>query len=181
MTYPTSSAQHDEIDIDGIDSWPHAHQMSYGKDLGGRIKAAREAKGLTQFELAVAAGSQSATISRYETGGMIPSAEKLALLVAALDAPAGWLLTGGGDADGDSPPYPAWGEFLRDVDRNALHMTDDERACLAAVRVPPGKVPTSLWYVGLLISIRQLNADTASQPQPSTPTVDPSATTRPKA
>lgn len=52
--------------------------------LGQRVKAARTAAGLTQHELAVAVGSQSFEVSRWENGRHRPTDEKLEALADAL-------------------------------------------------------------------------------------------------
>ncbi len=55
-------------------------------ELGERVRALRLAKGLTQRELAAAAGTSTAAIARLEGGGMDPRVELLARLSEALDA-----------------------------------------------------------------------------------------------
>lgn len=50
-----------------------------------RFKAARERKGLTQEQTALAVGVQKAAISKIETGYGLPSADVLARLCILLD------------------------------------------------------------------------------------------------
>lgn len=77
--------------------------------LGERVRLAREARGLTQAELARAAGlgavSGVASVSRYERGAertrgsgaaIAPTAAVLARLAAALGVSVEWLLLGTG-------------------------------------------------------------------------------------
>jgi DNA-binding XRE family transcriptional regulator len=49
-------------------SSPEAHLVSVMMSIGQAIRAAREAKGLTQPELGVLVGAARETISRWETG-----------------------------------------------------------------------------------------------------------------
>lgn len=68
--------------------------------LGDRLKSAREGsrvggKRLTQLDLARAVGVDRNTVSRWETGGMVPRDPKvLASLAAALNVTVDWLISG---------------------------------------------------------------------------------------
>ena len=59
---------------------------------GGRLAAARAARGWTQTELAYHAGINAAEVSRYETGSRQPLASVLARLARALEVPSDYLL-----------------------------------------------------------------------------------------
>lgn len=55
------------------------------KKLGKTIKLARVEKDMTQADLGEASGLLQKTISRYETGEVIPSIEALEKIAKALD------------------------------------------------------------------------------------------------
>lgn len=55
------------------------------------LKAIRRWRGLTQVELATAAGLTQSFLSEIESGAKSGSAETLTRLAAALNVPAGWL------------------------------------------------------------------------------------------
>jgi transcriptional regulator with XRE-family HTH domain len=55
-------------------------------DIGSLLRDARLAAGLTQAELARAGGTSQATLSAYEGGAKVPSAETLARVLAAAGA-----------------------------------------------------------------------------------------------
>jgi transcriptional regulator with XRE-family HTH domain len=55
------------------------------KFIGGRIRALRKAKGITQAVLAEALECEIATISRYERGAHSPDSEQLLTLARLLD------------------------------------------------------------------------------------------------
>ena len=54
--------------------------MTYGK----RIKAAREARGFTQYSLGLAIGTRDANISRWERDDLVPKVATLVNISAAL-------------------------------------------------------------------------------------------------
>ncbi|WP_346207593.1 helix-turn-helix transcriptional regulator [Caldifermentibacillus hisashii] len=60
--------------------------------LGKRIKEVREAKGLTQPELAERIGSTDRNVSNYETGYSFPSVKVLYQISVELDASIDYLL-----------------------------------------------------------------------------------------
>lgn len=60
--------------------------------LGKRIKEVREAKGLTQPELAERIGSTDRNVSNYETGYSFPSVKVLYKISVELDASIDYLL-----------------------------------------------------------------------------------------
>lgn len=71
--------------------------------MQSRLKLAREARGLTQVELAKVAGVPQQTISALETKqSSVTKADTLFLLSDALGVNARWLATGDGEMD--KPP-----------------------------------------------------------------------------
>jgi len=67
--------------------------------LGKRIKALRQAKGLTQVELAEAAGYDPITISRFERGEYAPGLETLETLSHVFDTPVSEFFTSESDEE----------------------------------------------------------------------------------
>lgn len=62
--------------------------------LARNIRAAREAKGWTQHQLAVALGRGDAmTVSRWERGEHVPSIDNLVVLADVLAVTVAWLHT----------------------------------------------------------------------------------------
>lgn len=86
---------------------------------GGRLKTARERRGLTQDELAERAQTTQLSISRYENSKSTPAPDILAALALALEVSADWLL-----GLTDSP----------DGHLQAAELTPDEWQALAAFR-----------------------------------------------
>lgn len=62
--------------------------------IGTQLKAVRQELGLTQDEVAVRAGIDSANVRSYESGRAMPSVHTLMRLAWALDVPPGELLEG---------------------------------------------------------------------------------------
>ena len=54
-------------------------------ELGERVRSLREAKGLSQSELARRIGSTQPAVARLEAGGVAPRVETLERIAAALD------------------------------------------------------------------------------------------------
>lgn len=73
-------------------------------DYGERIRAAREARGLTQFDLGVMIGHRDGDISRWERGVLMPKIATLVNISAALGVPLDYLA---GVTD-DMALNPAW-------------------------------------------------------------------------
>jgi DNA-binding XRE family transcriptional regulator len=71
--------------------------MAIDSPFARRLITARAAKGLSQVELAAAAGVAPAQLSRYERGATIPRPQICAKLAKALDVSTQWLLIGEGD------------------------------------------------------------------------------------
>ena len=55
-------------------------------DLGASVRELRQAKGMTQKELAAAAGMSQPAVARFEAGGTVPTLALLERLAGALDA-----------------------------------------------------------------------------------------------
>jgi transcriptional regulator with XRE-family HTH domain len=84
---------------------------------GARLRALREAAGLTQAELAHRVGEKQTTLSLWERSGRPPRSDALPKLAKALGASIGALL---GEAVGDAPLAP--------IDENPGHVGELERA-----------------------------------------------------
>src|SRR5262249_9789424 len=82
-----------------------------GTSVGPRIRAWRQTRGLSQFELATRAGFSARHISFIETGRAQPSRETVLVLAETLDLPLrerNRLLESGGFAHAfRAPPQPA--------------------------------------------------------------------------
>nr|WP_319572369.1 helix-turn-helix transcriptional regulator [uncultured Draconibacterium sp.] len=63
-------------------------------DIGSKIREAREAKGLTQQELAKEVGISHPQIVRYETKGVQPPADVLGRIADTLDVSVDFLVNG---------------------------------------------------------------------------------------
>lgn len=61
-----------------------ATKLAY--ELGASVRKMREAKGLTQKQLADAANMTQPAVARFEAGGTVPTIPLLERLAAALDA-----------------------------------------------------------------------------------------------
>ncbi len=64
------------------------------KEIGARLKKAREAKGITQAALGTAIGVQGGSVWRYEDGEMLLGADKLVRAAIALGVTERWIMTG---------------------------------------------------------------------------------------
>jgi transcriptional regulator with XRE-family HTH domain len=72
-------------------------------DIGGRLKALRDALGLTQAQFAARIGLPKATLVGYEVGQRKPGADALAA-ISRSGVNMTWLLTGEGDMFARSSP-----------------------------------------------------------------------------
>ena len=63
-----------------------------GLMIAERLKAARSAGGLSQERVGRSIGVSKMTISKYETGSVVPNSARLVDLAATLDVPVAWLL-----------------------------------------------------------------------------------------
>ena len=79
----------------------------------GRLRAAREKRGLNQGELASRAGLQASAISHFETGTRKPSFDNLRRLADALDVTTDYLL----GRVTDSQVLAGADKLYRDLDR----------------------------------------------------------------
>ena len=93
--------------------------------VGQRIKAAREAKGLTQSALADAADVRQGQISKIENGDGSATIETVMRLAAALEVSVDFLV-------GHSAPA-SQSDAHRDLDAVAALMTDDQVRLLAVI------------------------------------------------
>lgn len=66
--------------------------------VGKRVRMARHAAGLSQEDLATAAGVRGQTIHRYERGAVLPGLDALEGIAAATSVTMDWLATGEGAA-----------------------------------------------------------------------------------
>lgn len=72
-----------------------------GNDIGIRVRAAREAAGLTIEKLAFTAGLSVATIARVEKGANLPETKTLKAIGLALGVPWSQLADDAPDDDGE--------------------------------------------------------------------------------
>ena len=79
-----------------------ARRRKTAEAVGARLRAAREARGLTQSGLAALANTAQSLISRYETAHNSPGVAVLTAMADALDVSAGWLLTGEGEGPAEA-------------------------------------------------------------------------------
>jgi DNA-binding XRE family transcriptional regulator len=68
---------------------------SGGREIGQRIRAARNKRGLTQLDLATSTGIRRPNIARLERGGNTPTIDTLQRIAKALDTTVAALVTGG--------------------------------------------------------------------------------------
>lgn len=64
------------------------------REIGARIREARNARGMTQDDLAAAVGVSDKAISSWETARSLPAAYYLRDICAALGVSADWVLFG---------------------------------------------------------------------------------------
>ena len=88
------------------------------------LKKAREAKGLSQTELAKRSGLQPSAVSHFETGRRAPSFDNLKRLADTLEVTTDFLI--GREIDPKTS-----GPTLQSIFRNAQEMADDDRQQLA--------------------------------------------------
>ena len=74
---------------------------TFAKELGARLRATRDKRGLTQQQLADRLKSYPPRISQYESGVVVPEAETLAALAAALEISLDELVLGRPAAGGE--------------------------------------------------------------------------------
>lgn len=94
------------------------------KDIGGRIRALRMERGMTQAQLAEAAGVGVTHISHVETGNGIPSLQTFLDIVNALGCSADELLCI--EVDKARPIYESWlNDQLADCSRQEVKLISD--------------------------------------------------------
>jgi transcriptional regulator with XRE-family HTH domain len=81
------------------------------KDVGERIKKAREARGLKQKNLADILGMNRSNISRMESGYVMPKIDTLLKIKDTLHISIDWLLTGQGVMES----LGTFGEYHEDI------------------------------------------------------------------
>ena len=84
------------------------------KEFGDRLKATREARELSQSDLAERAGLQPTAISHFETGRRSPSFDNLKKLADALTVSIDYLL---GRVEEPSSSGPAVQQLFRDLSK----------------------------------------------------------------
>lgn len=67
--------------------------------IGDRLRNLREARGMTQDDLAEKAELNRVTIAKYETGKIEPKSQSLRKLAAALDVSTDYIISGHDDQD----------------------------------------------------------------------------------
>jgi transcriptional regulator with XRE-family HTH domain len=100
-----------------------ARQRTFGQKFGARVRARREALGLTQAKLAEKAGVTSNYVGVLERGLKLPTLDTLVKMARALDLRPAELL-------GDLQLKDAWTE---DVAALATKIPDESRALALAV------------------------------------------------
>lgn len=152
------------------------HDVTSNIAIAGRIQAARERLGVSQGELSRrmnalgANATRPETISRYESGKYVPSADALVYLANALTTTVDYLL---GRVDDPRPAtstatpepevYSAFVDFC-EKDPKGQEMTDAERAMLRAMRLPEGEEPSANLYLQWLLSYRMHRSAAPSRP-----------------
>ena len=103
--------------------------IEFGMDLGMRIRQAREARGLTQVELAAAAGCQQNTISALERGvTTVAKADTLFGIADALRVSARWLAVGEGTMERDTSAG-----LVDEIAKVARELPTDKQAALLSI------------------------------------------------
>jgi hypothetical protein len=96
--------------------------------IGTRIRAARDARGWTQFQLGIVLGRRDTEVSRWERGALTPRAAAIAEVALALGVSADYLL----GLTSEMVLDPTW------TDRSAVRPTD----ALAQLPTAPVEEPT---------------------------------------
>lgn len=94
-------------------------QKQKAREVGARIRTAREQKGYTQKQLSITVGLSDGAAAQWETGRVIPSLKNLTKIAQALDTTSEYLFAG------DAP------------EEQAKAHTKLERALLRAARKHP--------------------------------------------
>ncbi|MCO5969838.1 helix-turn-helix domain-containing protein [Actinoallomurus soli] len=110
--------------------------------LGRQVRRYRDAAGLRQRELADHLGYSEPWVSALETGRLLPKADQVAALEAALHIPSGVLLEVCRQLDID--PTPQWFREWRDVE------TDSDMLRWVELSIVPGLLQTEDYAAALL-------------------------------
>lgn len=102
------------------------------REFGRRVKATREARRITQQDLAKLAGVDVMQISRYERGLGMPAAETIVNLAAVLKVSTDYLLLGK-DADRALPELPISDVLLLEKFNEVQSLTGRDREALLVV------------------------------------------------
>ena len=73
---------------------PRKKDGSFAAELGARLRASREKRGLTQQQLAEGIDTYAPQISKYESGEVVPEGETLAALAVVLEVSLDELILG---------------------------------------------------------------------------------------
>lgn len=82
------------LDMDHSTLGMHRQDMPKSESIGERIRRLREARGMQQVDLADAIGARPHAMWRYESGGVVPGAERLAQIASVLGTTSQYLLRG---------------------------------------------------------------------------------------
>lgn len=80
----------------------HASESESERRIGVRVRLQRQARGLTQTDLARLIGRTQSSISEFESGAIVPSGRTLQRLSVALDMPVDWILNGSPGVTGET-------------------------------------------------------------------------------
>lgn len=120
-----------------------------GESIGDRIVKLREERGWKKADLVrrIWPGTPPARrkarwrqLHKWETG-VVPDGASLRMLAEALEVKIDELV---GVADGQEPPFAAWGRFKESATYDRL--TERQRLALAAIWWPPDAEPTEAAY-----------------------------------
>lgn len=96
-------------------------------ELGRRIKTTREARGLSQEDLARAVGVRAGIVSRWENGKNVPRLKRLTQIAAALDHDVSYFT-----AQLDSPALDGDGSGLAAIERRLAALDEKVERLLRA-------------------------------------------------
>lgn len=94
--------------------WPRESVERAAKEIGRRVRQAREARGLTRDDLARGIDVHPGSVARWETGGSAPQPEYLERIAEATGVTAAWIATG---AEADPDDASALADWLLDFER----------------------------------------------------------------
>ena len=100
------------------------------KGFGGRLRSAREERGLSQQQLATMIGASVMQISRYERSQVLPALETAVSLAQALHVSSDYLLLDRDEATAQSPAIQDVRLYERFVEAEKLSRNDREAIIL---------------------------------------------------